>query len=263
MRLEGMRRGLVGCGPGLNLHSLDLARIALKLVGMARKRNQAGTIWFSAFAVVVVACGGAMQADDGASASSGDASAGGTSTTPSNGVVSTIGGTAAYPVTPGAGGAGGAAATFDGGGFGGLPFTGYCAGNSPKLRILGQDLSPAVADYKGTFPSLVGYTPYGRVYQTSATLGFDLQVVIQDPGRGLSDGICYTNNLDCPQVYVRRTDEVMTSLWPTVGTTRMDPDPSGAHPFQLGLCVEVDDKSSSLVGTKIFLPSPGATSYWN
>lgn len=234
---------------------------------MARKRNQAGTIWYSAFAVLVVACGGAMQMDDGPSANSGGANATnlGAGTTPSAAVASTIGGTAAYPVMPGAGGAGGSAAasSFDGGGFGGLPFTGYCTGNSPKLRVLGQDLSPAVIDYAGPFPNLVGYTPYGRLYQTRATLGFDLEVVVQDPGRGISDGICYTNNTDCPQVYVRRTDEIMSSLLPTVGTTRMDPDPSGVHPFQLGLCVEVDVTTSSLVGTKIFVPSPGATSYWN
>lgn len=160
-----------------------------------------------------------------------------------SGTIVTAGGTQGNSYNGGAGGAS-ASTGFSWGGFGGLPFSGYCAGTTPKVYAFGQYLSPPVASNSA----------YGLDFKTSASLGFDLHVDIVVPGTGVPTGVCYTNNSACPQANVSRTDESPSVSTPTVGTTRKDADPTGARAFVFGLCVEVDDPTSNLFGTRLFSP---------
>jgi len=204
-----------------------------------------------AFVISAAACGGTVQYDNNAPGAGGSgAIASGTIATGGSAMSRNVGGAGGSPAT----------AAFDWGGFGGLPFTAYCAGTAPKIYAFGKYLSPQVTSYQPNVAQGCCET-YGLDFQTDASLGFDLHVEIAVPRSGVPSGVCYTNNPKCPQANAIRTDTSTTAA-PTVGTIRMDSDPTGVHAFLFGVCVEIDDQTSDLFGTRIFYPSPTAERYW-
>ncbi len=178
--------------------------------------------------------------------------------------VGAAGGTGAIGAIGGAhtAGAGGTSSVVSSWGVGGLPLSGYCAGSNTKLQYQGRELSPQVTYYQ---PNAVlnCCDVYGLDLQTTLDLGFDLHLEIRVPLSGIpaSYNVCYTNNSACPQANLNSTNDP-TAAAPTVGTIRLDSDPTGAQTYAFGVCVQVDDNSSNLLGTKVFIPSPTGGQYY-
>lgn len=221
----------------------------------------------------IEASGGMNAVATGGAASAGGAAmfiSGGTQTVGATGGARAIGATGGARTIVATGGArttaaGGTSSVIPSnmGGIGGLPLSGYCAGTSTKVQIQGKDLSPQVTYYQ---PNVVlsCCNVYGLNLVTNATLGFDLHLEIAVPLSGVPSyyNVCYTNNSACPQAALISTNESPPARVPTVGTIRLDNDPTGAQTYAFGVCVQVDDTSSNLLGTKVFIPSPTGGQYY-
>jgi hypothetical protein len=176
--------------------------------------------------------GGAGTTSAGGSSSAGTASSGGTTTSSSR--------------NPDAGV-----------GDGGIVASGYCEGSTAKLTYQGQTVTPGVTDFQANI-AMDCCNGYGVNLHSTATLGFDvaieliLSISVFTPGEYDMGGPA---SIKARALVFKNTDPP-TSLGAnnTQGKLRVLGADGSAGMAEFGLCMEVTDTTSSLLGTKIYVP---------
>jgi hypothetical protein len=160
----------------------------------------------------------------------------------------------------GRGGASGSSSGDDGGGAGGILSSGYCTGDRPKVTYQGSEANPSVTNYRSGLVmdccSAVGVNLHAK-----DSLGLDLQVEV------IMSGIPAAGeyNVDASSFKLRATmrtgQETLEPMHLATGSLRFAGDPNGAKPWELGLCLQMDDASSPSFGTRIYVPSVAMCPY--
>ena len=140
----------------------------------------------------------------------------------------------------------------DGGGpDGGIVASGYCTGSSSKVTYLGQTVSAPATNYQSSL-AFDCCMAYGVNLHTDASLGLDFQVEVIAAVGVLAGDYEVGKKVRAP---VRTSNEPANPAGNTSGNVHVVTGPSVAQAWELGLCLEVDDTSSALLGTKIYVPS--------
>jgi hypothetical protein len=142
-------------------------------------------------------------------------------------------------------------------GDGGIVASGYCEGNSPKLTTQGQTVTPGVTDFQANI-AMDCCNGYGVNLHSTAALGFDvaieliLSLNIFTPGEYDLGGPASIK----ARALVFKNSEAPTSLGGvyTQGKLRVLGADGSAGMAEFSLCMEVTDTTSSLLGTKIYVP---------
>jgi hypothetical protein len=134
--------------------------------------------------------------------------------------------------------------------------SGYCEGESPKLTFQGQTVTPSATDYQSSIV-LDCCHAYGVNLHASAWLGFDVAVEL-----------ILSINISTPKEYevggssiearaaVRRSGDALTSAAGVNarGGIRVLDMETTTKTWELGLCLEVVNSNSDLLGTKLYVP---------
>lgn len=175
------------------------------------------------------------------------------------------GGTARGGTTSSAGTAGSSGGGTGGGPDGGILASGYCTGDSTKVTYLGQTVSAPATNYQSglAFDCCMAY---GVNLHTSASLGLDLQVeVISSVGVSPGDYEVGTTSFRVRASVGTSNESAEMATNNTSGNVHIGSAPLATQPWELGLCLEVVDTSSDLLGTRIYVPSVTMMPYyqWN
>ena len=175
------------------------------------------------------------------------------------------GGTARGGTTSSTGTAGSSGGGTGGGPDGGILASGYCTGDSTKVTYLGQTVSAPATNYQSglAFDCCMAY---GVNLHTSASFGLDFQVEVISPV-GISPGDYEVGTTSFRVRAPARTSNqsAQASANNTSGNVHMGSAPMASQAWELGLCLEVVDTSSDLLGTRIYVPSVTMMPYyqWN
>jgi len=204
-----------------------------------------------------VAGGGNSRATTGAM---GGASSGGSAGGSMGG-----GGTARGGTTSSTGTAGSSGGGTGGGPDGGILASGYCTGDSTKVTYLGQTVSAPATNYQSglAFDCCMAY---GVNLHTSASLGLDFQVeVVSSVGVSPGDYEVGTTSFRVRASVGTSNESAEMATNNTSGNVHMGSAPMASQAWELGLCLEVVDTSSDLLGTRIYVPSVTMMPYyqWN
>jgi hypothetical protein len=148
-------------------------------------------------------------------------------------------------------------------GDGGIVSSGYCEGDSPKLTYQGQTVTPSATDYRSHIV-MDCCNGYGVNLHASAWLGFDVAVEL-----------ILSLNISTPKEYevggssiaaraaVRRSGDALASAVGinSQGSLRVLAMDTTTKTWQVGLCLEVVNASSDLLGTKLYVPKVIIGSY--
>jgi hypothetical protein len=195
--------------------------------------------------------GGARSGDAAASGTGGTTRNGG-STTGSSGGAGTSG-KGSGTINPDAGIADG-----------GIVASGFCQGADSKITYKGQTIAASATSYQS---SLVFdcCSAHGINLHTSASVGFDFQVEIISPVN-LTPGDFTVG----PGAYPWRAPVRISGEMPEAsannssGQVRIISSPAASKAWELGLCLEVVDAASALLGTRIYIPTATVMpSGWN
>jgi hypothetical protein len=147
-------------------------------------------------------------------------------------------------------------------GDGGIVASGYCAGDSPKLTYQGQTVTPGVTDYRSSIV-MDCCNGYGVNLHASAWLGFDvaveliLSIDVSTPKEYEVGGSSYATRA----VTRKSGDALAIGGNNSQGSLRVLGADTTAKTWALGMCLEVVDASSSLLGTRIYVPRVTIGSY--
>lgn len=189
----------------------------------------------------------------------GGASLGGSAGGRSRGGATTSGGATSL------GGSGGSGSGRDGGvPDGGIVASGYCTGTSPKVTYLGQTVAASATNYQSSL--FFGCCrAFGVNLHTSASLGLDFQVEVITPGGVPGDYQVGTPGASVRAPVRKSNESPQPAADNASGDVRIGGVPSSIQAGEFGLCLEVDDPSSALQGTRIYVPSVTILPYseWN
>ena len=175
------------------------------------------------------------------------------------------GGTARGGTTSSTGTAGSSGGGTGGGPDGGILASGYCTGDSTKVTYLGQTVSAPATNYESGL-AFDCCMDYGVNLHTSASFGLDFQVEVISPV-GISPGDYEVGTTSFRVRAPARTSNqsAQASANNTSGNVHIGSAPSANQAWKLGLCLEVVDTSSDLLGTRIYVPSVTMMPYyqWN
>jgi hypothetical protein len=187
--------------------------------------------------------GAATTAVVGGSASGGVSGGGG------GGAGTARGGAASSGGSPGSGGGGAG-----GGPDGGILASGYCTGGDAKVTYLGQTVSAPATSYQSGL-ALDCCMSHGVNLHSRASLGFDFAVEVI-MSMGLAPGDYEVGTGFQLRAFVRTSNEPPQALTnPASGNLHISGGPPAAQAWSFGLCLEVVDASSALLGTRIYVPS--------
>ena len=184
----------------------------------------------------------------GTGASSSLAGSGGASAWPSGG--SALGG------APSSGGTAGTTPRDAGPGDGGIVASGYCEGDSPKLTYQGQTVTPGVTDYNSNV-ALDCCNGYGVNLHASTWLGFDVAVeLILSIDLSTPKEYAVGDGSPAARAAVRKSGDALTSLAGvnSQGSLRVLGSDATTKTWALGMCLEVVNADSNLLGTKLYVP---------
>lgn len=224
------------------------------------------------------ACGGTVGSDSGGQQSgvggtaAGGQSVGGTQPIASGGtsdggtksaggsVGAYTGGTSATLTTAMGGNSsatGGASSTSSGGTLtaaGGTPAE-FCTGNA-KVIYHNQTITPYVTQYH-PLDTRNCCMSYGMRLHTSESIGVDLQVVVSHVAGGFDAGDYVLDSGTFSTSWgagLRTTAEPTNAQHHAAGRLFITGDTPGVTPWQMGVCIQVDDTSSDLNGTQVYIP---------
>jgi hypothetical protein len=202
------------------------------------------------------------------------ASSGGAGGTPATGGITSLAGSGGAGTWPTGGSALGGARSSGGTtgtgqprdadmGDGGIVSSGYCEGDSPKLTYQGQTVTPGVTDYLSSIV-MDCCEGYGVNLHASASLGFDVAVELI-----LSLSISTPKEYEvggpslAARAAVRKSSDALSSVAGVnaQGSLRVLELDATAKTWALGLCLEVVDADSNLLGTKLYVPRVTMGSY--
>ena len=152
-----------------------------------------------------------------------------------------------------------------GGPDGGILASGYCTGDGTKVTYLGQTVSAPATNYQSglAFDCCMAY---GVNLHTSASLGLDFQVeVVSSVGVSPGDYEVGTTSFRVRASVGTSNESAEMATNNTSGNVHMGSAPMASQAWELGLCLEVVDTSSDLLGTRIYVPSVTMMPYyqWN
>jgi hypothetical protein len=134
----------------------------------------------------------------------------------------------------------------------------FCAGNATKVAFKNQTYSPAVTS-KQTDPMLSCCIAYAARLHVHDALGSDLEVVVRIMGGAAAPGTYVLGDSSSSLAATLRPSwDGDDGGWPAdtalTGTASILGATASSAPWQLGLCVAVDDPASSFAGLRIHVP---------
>jgi hypothetical protein len=190
---------------------------------------------------------GGTQSTGGMWTTGGKAATGGTLTT--GGAASIAGGSPS----------GGNAGT---GSTGGVSLTDFCTGSEAKVRYQGQELSAPATNY---VPEMIleCCMSYGVNFHSVPALGFDLDAEIIWALDDVTPGVFEVGAAFRPfrAVAYKSTDTAYGPSYSANGTVELFTDISFDKPWEAGLCLEVSDTTSTLLGARFYVPRVTITSF--
>jgi hypothetical protein len=148
----------------------------------------------------------------------------------------------------------------------GVPTDDFCTGSASKVALKNQIYSPAVTT-KETDPMLSCCVAYSARLHLHDSLGFDLEVVVRVMGGASAEGTYVLGDSGSRlSASLRPSWDGSDGGWPAdatlAGTASILGAAVGANsPWQLGLCVTVQDPASSYAGLRIYVPGVNVAPY--
>jgi hypothetical protein len=140
----------------------------------------------------------------------------------------------------------------------GVPPDTFCIGNAAKVAFKNQAYWPAVTT-KETDPMLSCCAVFAARMHLRSSLGSDLEVVVRIMGGGAEQGTYVLGDSGSRLAATLRpsgdgTDAGRPSDTALTGTASILGTLGASAPWQLGLCVAVDDPASSFAGLRVYVP---------
>jgi hypothetical protein len=144
---------------------------------------------------------------------------------------------------------------------GGIVASGYCTGSDSKVTYLGQTVSaPATSYQSGLYLNCC--MSYGVNLHSFASLGLDFQVeVLLSMNLSAGDYEVGTGIFRVRAPVRSSNDSAQAYTNNASGNVHISGDVSMAQAWNFGLCLEVIDASSALLGTRIYVPSVVGDTY--
>jgi hypothetical protein len=128
----------------------------------------------------------------------------------------------------------------------------FCTGSVPKVTCQGQTIAPLATNYQSEIAFQWGLA-FGLNLRTTASLGFDLQIEVL-VGVGAKAGNYLVGRSGSMSATVRTSGEPAQNGYRGMGMVRLSESPLGKRGARVGVCLEVEEAGSALLGTRIYLP---------
>jgi hypothetical protein len=131
----------------------------------------------------------------------------------------------------------------------------FCTGDVAKVSYAGKEIQTQATNYRSALV-FDCCNAFGINLRTTAALGWDLQVEIIVSAGSISAGTYVIDPSSFSvRASVRTGAEGAQAGHRAVGSVRLAGDLYSSQGAQVGLCLEVDDSTSTLLGTRIYVPN--------